>query len=258
MVFMMLLNTSSSAFAAGDPAMAFDQANKLYEQGKFAEAATTYEKLIESGQHSATLFYNLGNAWFKAGQHGRAIAAYRRAEKVNPRDPNLRFNLQFVRKKVSGSDTIAGTAWRRALMRLTLNEWTVLAASAYWLWLLLLALREFRPSLRRGLRGYTATAGAAALLMAGCLAAATFQQSHTVEAVVVVPDAVVRYGPLEESQVRFQLRDGSEITVLDEQQLLVGDKKQSWLQVQDPARGIGWLKRDQVIVVNGGNSGART
>jgi hypothetical protein len=250
--------TGSTVLSAESPAAAFEHANKLYEQGKFAEAAAAYQQLIQSGHHSAALFYNLGNAWFKAGQQGRAIAAYRQAEKWSPRDPNLNFNLQFVRKKVSGGETAPTPPWHRALTHLSLNEWTLLAAGTYWLWFLLLGLREFRPGLRRSLRGYTATAGVAALVLAGCLTAATYEQSRVTEAVVVVPEAVVRHGPLEESQVKFQLRDGSEIIVLDEKELMVGDKTQSWLQVQDGARGIGWLKRDQVIVLTPAKSESRT
>jgi tetratricopeptide (TPR) repeat protein len=248
-LMLLLFTAIAAAFGAENPTAAFEQANKLYEQGRFSEAAATYEQLIHSGHPFPVVFYNLGNAFFKAGQYGRAIAAYRHAEKLMPRDPNLRFNLQFVRKKVSAGDAVPGTVWQRSLSHLTLNEWTALAAGAYWLWFLLLALREFRPALKRPLRGYTSTAGAAALLLAGCLVAAIYEQSRVTEAVVVAPGAVVRYGPLEESQVRFQLRDGSEIVVLDEKDLLVGDKKQSWLQVQDSVRGIGWLKRDQVVLL---------
>ena len=258
MILLMLILTGPPALSAESPATVFEHANKLYEQGKFPEAAAAYEQLLQSGHGSAALFYNLGNAWFKAGQHGRAIAAYRQAEKWLPRDPNLHFNLQFVRKKVSGSETTATGLWHRALRHLTLNEWTILTVSAYWLWFLLLGLREFRPGLRRSLRGYTATAGMTAVLLAGCLTAAAYEQSRLTEAVVVVPEAVVRHGPLEESQVKFQLRDGSEIVVLDEKELLVGDKRQSWLQVQDGVRGIGWLKRDQVIVLAPAKSESRT
>src|SRR5215469_5260146 len=69
---------------------AFDEANKLYEQGKYTEAANGYEKILQSGQVSAAVLYNLGNAFFKSGQLGRAIATYRRAQQLAPRDPDLR------------------------------------------------------------------------------------------------------------------------------------------------------------------------
>jgi tetratricopeptide (TPR) repeat protein len=230
-------------------APSFEEANKLYEQGKYAEAAAAYEKLAPAHNGSPALYYNLGNAWFKAGQNGRAIAAYRKAEMLSPRDPSLRFNLNFVRKKVLGSDTLPTLGWRRWLMALTLNEWTALAMAAVWLWFLLLALRELRPSLRTGLRGYTATTGLAAVALAGCLALARHERSATREAVVTVPNAVVRYGPLEESKVSYQLPDGAEVRVLDETDLTVGGKKQSWLQVQDAGRRQGWLQSDQVILL---------
>src|SRR5450756_8753 len=64
----------------------FDAANKLYEQGKFTEAVGAYEKLIQSGSGSAALYFNLGDACFKAAQVGRALVAYRQAAQLSPRD----------------------------------------------------------------------------------------------------------------------------------------------------------------------------
>jgi len=225
---------------------AFDQANRLYEQGQFTNAAAVYDQLIRAGHGSATLHFNLGNAWFKAGQKGRALAAYRQAQQLAPRDPSVRFNLQFVRQQVTGSDTVRRPLWHRFLATLTLNEWTLLATAGWWLWLGLLALREFRPDLRSALRGYTATAGLGVALLGGCLGAAIYQETASRAAVVVVPSVVVRRGPLGESQVFYQLRDGSEVTVLDEKPV---SDTESWLQVRDDARRVGWLKHDQVVVL---------
>src|SRR5260221_7177996 len=115
--------------------------------------------------------------------------------------------------------------------------------------LFLLAVRELRPALRRNLSGYTAIAGTTALLLAGCLASLLYEQSSIKEAVVIATNAVVRYGPLEESRVSYQLQDGSEVRVLDQQELNIGEKKQSWLQVQDAAHRVGWVQRDQVILL---------
>jgi tetratricopeptide (TPR) repeat protein len=243
----LLLCGASSA--CGQDVGAFDAANKLYEQGKFTEAAAAYEQLARTHPRSETLWFNLGNAWFKAGQTGRAIAAYRRSEQLSPREPGVRFNLQFARKKVSGGDPPAGPAWRRALTALTLNEWTVLAAAVLWLWFVLLALREWRPSWRKALRGYTATAGGALLVLVGCLAAAANLHFTTVSAVVVAPEAILRSGPLEEAKVLRQLRDGVELTVLDQKDVALGDQKQTWLQVRDGANPPGWVKDDQVIAL---------
>ena len=188
---------AAAPVSADDPSAAFDAANKLYEQGRFAEAGAAYEKLLESGQHTETVWFNLGDARFKAGQLGRAIAAYRQAERFSPRDPAIRFNLQFARKKATGNESVSGPAWQRAVAALTLNEWTALAMAGGWLWFGLLALREARPRLRPTLSGYTATAGVVTALLIACTALAANFHFNTLAAVVAVPDAVVRSGPFE-------------------------------------------------------------
>ena len=234
--------------AVGATALDFDLANKLYEQGRYPDAAAAYETLGQTSQGEA-LFFNLGNAWFKAGQIGRAIAAWRQAERLNPRDPSIRFNLQFARKKVAGADGSIGSAWQRGLATLTLNEWTVLAAVTLWLWFCLLALREIRPAFRPALRGYAATAGLATVALAACVTAAAQLQFGTTAAVVVVPEAIARSGPLDEAKVLYQFRDGTELTVVDQKELASTDQKQTWLQVRGPSQRVGWVKRDQVTVL---------
>src|SRR5262245_21337339 len=72
----------------------FDSANRLYEQGKFSDAAAAYEQLIQSGTVSSAIYFNLGNAYFKSGQLGHAIAAYRDAQLIAPQDPDVRANLE--------------------------------------------------------------------------------------------------------------------------------------------------------------------
>jgi tetratricopeptide (TPR) repeat protein len=245
LILLSYLRLTAADFNAG-----FDQANKLYEQGKYEQAAAAYEALIQQGAISPAIYFNLGNAWFKAGQTGRAIAAYREAEELAPRDPSVRFNLQFARKKVTGSEMRTGENWRAIANNLTLNEWTTIAVISLWIWFLVLILREVRPSWRASLRNTSIVLGLVFLIAAGLLYASYQNEAHANTAVVVSTNAVVRYGPLDESQVFYQLRDGSEVNVLDEKRT---GEKQSWLQVQDASRRTGWLKKQDVIVINGGN-----
>src|SRR5947208_2144848 len=96
-VVVLLLLLVALPLRAVDLSAGFEQANKLYEEGKYAAAVDAYTKLLESGSGSEALYFNRGNALFKLGQVGRAIASYRLAEKISPRDPDLRANLQFAR-----------------------------------------------------------------------------------------------------------------------------------------------------------------
>ena len=89
------------------------------------------------------------------------------------------------------------------------------------------------------------------LALGSLLAAALYYEQSVNTAVVVVPNTVVRYGPLDESNVFYQLRDGSELQVLDKKTTA---ENQSWLMVQDAAHRTGWLKRQEVVVLNGRES----
>ena len=223
------------------PAAAFEHANKLYEQSRYPAAAQTYQLLLDAGAASGALHFNLGNALFKSGQVGQSLYHYRLAERLAPRDPDIRANLQFARKVVHAGLTTEAPWWTRALTTFTLNEWTALTAALLWLWLLALAAGQWRADLRRALAGYTATAGVAALLATALLGAAWLANRRSQTAIVVVPEAVVRYGPLEESQSAFTLRDGFELDVLDE--------KDGWLQILDDTRRAGWVRKEQVRVI---------
>ena len=77
-----------------------------------------------------------------------------------------------------------------------------------------------------------------------CLGVEACGRLSTRSAVVTTAEAVVRYGPLDESQSAFVLRDGAELIILDE--------KEGWLQVGDARGRSGWVKRDQVVAVPAG------
>lgn len=236
--------TKDPAAASAQAIVAFDAANKLYEQGKFSEAARAYQQIIDGGARSTALYFNLGNAWFKASQNGRAIAAFRQAERLSPRDPNVQFNLAFARKRVTSGEPAADPLLQRLLAGLTLDEWTLLAAAAFWIAMLLLAAGELRESFRATARRYALMAGITAML--GAAAVLVYRSFQDGKAVIVVGEAVVRSGPFDEAKVLHQFRDGTEIEVLDRKQL-AGEKGQTWFHVRNPAAQSGWIKEDQLI-----------
>jgi tetratricopeptide (TPR) repeat protein len=223
---------------AEDTAARFQEANRLYEEGKFNESAQAYAQMIQSGQVSASLYFNQGNACFKSGQIGRAIVDYQQAAALSPRDPDIAANLRFARGMVSGAKPY-GTLWQRWLGKLTLNEWAGGTCFFLWSWFALLIAVQWRPEWRASLRHYIMVVGLAGALFLIAFGEVLYDRQYRPRAIVIVAEATVRHGPLAESQSFYTLPDGAEVNVLDRQ----GD----WIQVSDAAKRIGWLRQEQAV-----------
>jgi tetratricopeptide (TPR) repeat protein len=227
---------------AADAAPDFAAANKLYAEGKFSDAASAYERILLTGVQSPSLLFNAGNAAFKAGHFGKAIAAYRQAELLSPRDAELRANLAFVRNQVRGA-TLRESRWQNWVGTLTLNEGTVLTGVLFWALFALLAVRQLRPALAPKLQGATRLAIVLTIFSGTVLALQAANHFNASVAVVTSVEAIARSGPFDEAQSVFTAHDGAELRV----QSSHGD----WVQVVNSTGKIGWLSRMQAEVLPG-------
>jgi tetratricopeptide (TPR) repeat protein len=227
---------------AADTSTDFAAANKLYAEGKFAEAATAYDAILKTGAQSPALYFNAGNAEFKAGHLGKAIAAYRQAELLAPRDAELRANLAFVRNQVQGA-TLRESSWQKWVSTLTLNEGTILTALFFWALFALLAVRQLKPPLAPKLRTATRFAVGLTIFSGAILGLQAANHFTASVAVVTVAEATARSGPFDDAQSVFTARDGAELKVLQ--------RHDDWVQVANNAGKIGWLNQKQAAVLPG-------
>lgn len=129
------LGLTISAFATPgtpvNPESAFAKANADYVAGHFPEAIAGYESLVQNRQWNPTLFYDLGNAYFRKGDSGRAILNYERALALDPNHAEARANLQLVRDQARALELTPG--WIEShLGFLTRDQFAWLAAAAFW------------------------------------------------------------------------------------------------------------------------------
>jgi tetratricopeptide (TPR) repeat protein len=241
-ILLLLALVCAGELLAASAAADFSGANELYAKGKFAEAAAIYENILQTGGQSPSLLFNYGNAEFKAGHLGKAIAAYHRAELLAPRDAELRANLAFVRNQVQGA-TLRESRWQNWVGSLTLNEGAVLTAVFFWAMFALFALRQIKPALAPKLRSATRLAVTLTIFSGAVLALQAANHFNASVAVVTGAEATARSGPFDEAQSAFTARDGVELRVLD--------RHDDWVQVADGAGKIGWLNKKQVEVLPG-------
>ena len=90
---------AETATSAGQP-LATRSGEELAQSGDSAYAADNfvlarelYTEAMKTGGSSAVLFYNLGNAYYRQGNLGKAIVNYERALKLDPTNADARENL---------------------------------------------------------------------------------------------------------------------------------------------------------------------
>ena len=120
---------AASAFAQTDPQ--FAKATQEYSQGHFNEAIGGFETLVRSGQWSANLFYDLGNAYFRTGDFGRAILNYERALALERHHPEAAANLQIARDEARALE-MQQTWLERYLQFASVDQYSIAAAGAFW------------------------------------------------------------------------------------------------------------------------------
>jgi tetratricopeptide (TPR) repeat protein len=127
-----LFCVGSAALAIAQSDAEFAKANQEYAQGNFKEAIAGYEALVRGGQWNANLFYDLGNAYFRTHDFGRAILNYERALALDNHHPEATANLQIARDE-SRALQLQATRLERYLQFASINQYSIVAAVAFWL-----------------------------------------------------------------------------------------------------------------------------
>jgi tetratricopeptide (TPR) repeat protein len=120
----------------------FAKANEEFAQGHFKEAIAGYEALISAGQWNPNLFYDLGNAYFRTKDFGRAILNYERALALDRHHPEATANLQIARDEARALE-LQPSRWERYLQLASANQYSVIAAVAFWLMIFAFAAMTF-------------------------------------------------------------------------------------------------------------------
>jgi tetratricopeptide (TPR) repeat protein len=219
----------------GARASDFETANQFYDQGKFTEAKEAYEKIVESGQGSANVFYDLGNTDFRLGSAGRAILDYERALALNPRHPEAQANLKLLRER-SGAKLLP-LSWSEKLADVLPEDvWSITASVAGWIFLFGLVL--IFTSRREDKLGLWSLSLIAAVLCATATVSLRSIGRDQIRAVITAGQTEARLAPAESAGVAEALPAGSQVRVLS--------ARGPWIYCELPGAGRGWIPEDAV------------
>jgi SH3-like domain-containing protein len=217
---------------------AFREANVLYADGRYAEAAALYEAILAGGFLNADVYYNLGNALYMEGDIAGAVLGYERALRLDGSHEDASANLEFVREQLADRQVRVGGTFSdvldRFFRRASVARLAIIVSLLYFLAagaLILGVLRGvFTPWLMRCI-----VVVLALFLVAGSVLAFRVHRTSAVrEAVITVADVPVRTGPGDDFVLEFRLHEGTKVRLRE--------SRDDWARVSVEGTDLeGWL-----------------
>lgn len=237
--FLLVLLLASGITRAQDPstlaADLFEKGNTAYAEQRWEDAVAAYESILNRGLQSGPLYFNLANAYARQEQFGRAILYYHRALWLEPGNGIYRLHLQEVRDRAFSRAFNPGI-FDLLSARLSLNQWTLLAALAFWSGAALLVL----PPLL-GKRRFYLLSGTLLLLAATSAWGAFHRLRDRQEGVVVSPEAVLKVAPTKASPLLGNLPEGMRTSFTRQER--------GHFYITTPNGNAGWIPRSDFIPI---------
>ncbi len=214
---------------------------EAFESQDYRESIRIFEQLIGQGVVEPAVFYNLGNAYYRSGLLGPAIANYERALHLNPRMEDAAENLsRCLNETERHLMKPRPSDWEQSLLFWHYNfstRTTYVILGVLWvlIWILL-AVRQFRkfPYLRR-------SAATVAVLTAAFGSSLWVKSNPSALAVASLERVPVHYGTSETETVHFELYEGDRV--------LIGARYNGWVRVETAEGERGWAKEDTLTFV---------
>ena len=232
-------------FAPANESQLSSDAVSFYETNKFTEAIKCYEAILKNGFTSWKLHFNLGNAYYKNAELGKAIFHYEIANKLDPGNTDVKTNLSIANSKItdkidSKENFLVSNVKGNLLSLLSTQGWAWLSISSslvacvlFFLFTLSKSSTTRRTTFWSGfLSGIVFVAS-----MAIGFASLNYENKKS-NGIVLVKICKVKNAPSENSNLVFSLHEGTKVSILE--------KSEEWVSIQLSNGNEGWIKSTEL------------
>lgn len=251
------------------PFLAFSQAKEasdFYANGEYEKAANAYLSIANSEGTSASLYFDLGNCYAQTGNLGNAILYYSRASRLDPRNKEIKNNLNYFSSKVEDSnraelrgkkisvapdpETFFTTAHRVIAVDISSNFWACLSAASFVLLIMLIALYLFCGNIMLRKTGFFG--GIIMLFCSVLFLVFAFMSANAFEsrdkAVLMAYKTQLLIEPSSDAKpAANQLCQGTVFDIVAEESDVEG--RPTWYKVRLNSNIEGWIKADAIEII---------
>ncbi len=223
----------------------FDQATTAYNAGEYQRAIDFYKDILNNDVHSASVYFNLGNSYYKLNEIAESIYYYEKALLLSPNDNEIKTNLSYAQNMtLDAIDTVPETGisklYKNITGKLTFDQWSYLAIGAMFIFVLLyIAFYNFNYSARKR---WSFIGSLIALFI--CIIAILFAyiQQKDFEAkkpaIIFAEESSIKAEPNNASAQVFVLHAGTKVNIME--------KLNDWNKIQLADGKTGWILENQL------------
>lgn len=246
-ILLFLISYNFYSFSS-DTENLFLKGNEHFQNKEYDKAIEIYEQLVDEGYEGTSLYFNLGNSYYRTGKLGYAILYYERALKLSPGDSDTEFNLSLanlrtVDKVESLPKFFLFDWWEGLLGFYSLSGWTIAVYIFYILLLGSIGFYFFSKSIfQQKILLITALVSFLLLILTSTLLFIKLNREINIENGVIIEQSVnVKLSPDDLSNDAFIIHEGLKV--------ILEDEVNNWVRIRLLDGKVGWMPKENLRVI---------
>ena len=234
------LVSAKNMVAQDEAQLWFSQANAAYNSAAYDSALMLYNRVVDAGLESSTLYFNMGDVYYKMREYPMAIYCFEKSLKLDPSNEDARVNLEIANAAIVDKiepvpQSFIARGWNNLKVCFSGNQWATISIVAFAL--LLLGVFLFLRASKMGIRKLGFFAGllmlvvfAFSVIFSAQLKRESLKQD---QAIIMTPTVTVKSSPNDASVDLFVLHEGSKVAIIEE--------ADGWNKIKIANGSVGWL-----------------
>lgn len=241
-IFLLALLLSCSANLFADNTTLLSSAKKAFDKAEYENAIADYQKIVASGEVSSELYYNLGNAYYKNNEIGKAIYQYQLAHKLNPSDEDVKHNLTIANKRTVDQIEVKENYFAKniesgILHIFSTTGWAWFSIISLFFAALFFALFKISDRMRKLLFWFGSFSVLICLLSFILGYFALDEITSHKNAIVLAQEVSALNAPTEGAKEQFKLHEGAKVNVLESNStwtsVQLDNGNEAWIETKD-------------------------
>ena len=220
------------------------EANQAYQQQNYEKALELYQKIVDEGVNNFTLFYNLGNVYFKLGEIAKARLYYERAAKYEPLNSDLQHNLNLIKSNLKDEEISDKGIFNRLFFKifyfLSINTLGILVLIFFIILMLLISgMIAYSKKEKKNILKILIIIISVFFVISIILTISRLIVFNKQSSAVIMDDTVLAYsGPNKNFQQVFTVHSGLKVEI--------EQRNENWMLIKLPSGLGGWIPRNSL------------